>query len=199
MSTGPARTRIAQRANARPSQEETVMDDVRPLTAEDEDLVRRTFQEQLGLSEDKNEAARKLRQREVQAARQRGEGALRQAERAARKGDSAGAKRWSDIARQMQETAQKLAESEPPSDYEEEERVRSELLAGLRKLADQDNGLMRWHIRREIWEEIAEQAKREGFPMPPPLPPRPAHWTDALPPDLRDRLEQEDLQEDLKA
>ncbi len=123
------------------------------------------------------------------SARNRAETALKRAEKAARRGDAAEAKRWSDIAVNLADAARTLAEAPAPiDDPQGDERLRTELLERIRAVADDDLERQRWEIRHEIWKEMAEQARAEGRPLPSPLPPRPAHWSDDLPEDLRERL-----------
>lgn len=120
--------------------------------------------------------------------RERAASALRRADLAARRGDLAAAKRWSDIAAKLSESANTLIEAAPSLPEEKEEAQREELCRRLKQLADSDFALQRWEMRREIWEEMAAEAQRTGAPMPSPMPPRPAHWTDALPDDVRHRV-----------
>lgn len=128
--------------------------------------------------------------RKLQQTQQRAKAALRHADLASRRGDVRDAKRWSDIAAKLSENARQLAEAPPILPEEQVEAQRAELLRRLERLAQSDLELQRWHMRREIWEEMAAEAERQGAPPPPPLPPRPAHWTDALPEDLRQRIDQ---------
>lgn len=122
-------------------------------------------------------------------AREQGYAALKNAERAARKNNFAAAKKWTDLANRMVEVAAELANTPPPqSSWEEEEALREVLRERLAKLCDDDEKLRRWRIRRDIWEEMAAEARRTGAPMPSPLPPRPPHWADALPEELRQRI-----------
>ncbi len=115
--------------------------------------------------------------------------ALKRAETAARRGDAAEAKRWSEIARTLAEAARALASAPPPmDDPEEEERLRAELRARIGAYARGEHELHAWEMRKEIWEEMAAMARAQGLPEPPPMPPRPPHWTDDLPEDLRARV-----------
>jgi hypothetical protein len=128
-------------------------------------------------------------------AREQGYAALKSAERAARKNDLAAAKKWTDTAARMAEIAAKLANTPAPqSSWEEEEAVREELRERLTKFANDNYALHWWRIRHEIWEEMAAEAQRTGAPMPSSMPPRPPHWADALPEELRQRILEEPLE-----
>ncbi len=76
-------------------------------------------------------------------------------------------------------------------DPEEEERLRAELRARLGAHVNNEHALRAWEIRKEIWDEMAAMARAQGLPEPPPLPPRPPHWTDDLPEDLRAHIRAE--------
>lgn len=138
-----------------------------------------------------HDAAVAAHARTSKQAQERADAALRRADLASRRGDVAGAKRWSDVAAKLSESARQLADAAPRLPEDEEEAQRAELLARLTRLAESSREMDRWQMRREIWEEMAAEARRTGAPLPPPLPPRPAHWTDALPDDLRAQLEKE--------
>jgi hypothetical protein len=128
--------------------------------------------------------------RDLKQTQKRADSALRRADLASRRGDLAAAKRWSDVAAKLTESVGQLSEAAPRLPEDEEEAQREELCRRLAQLADSDLELQRWHMRREIWEEMAAEARRTGSPTPPPMPPRPAHWTDSLSDDLRQHLEQ---------
>jgi len=118
--------------------------------------------------------------------------ALKSSEQAARRHDTAAAKEWTEIAKRQAAVAAQLANTpEPQSSWEEEEAMRVELMQRIDSLAGDDEALRRWEVRLEIWTEMAAEAERTGAPMPAPMPPRPPHWTDDLPEDLRDRLNEE--------
>ncbi len=124
--------------------------------------------------------------------RERAALALKRAETAARRGDAAEAKRWSEIARTLGEAARTLAEAPPPmDDPEEEERLRAQLRARIGAHVNGEHELRAWEMRKEIWDEMAAMARAQGLPEPPPMPPRPPHWTDDLPEDLRARVREQ--------
>ena len=127
---------------------------------------------------------------EIVKTHNRGQAALRQAEKAAYKGNLALSKKWTDVAQQMVAVQRRLEELTPQSlDPEQEEKLRAELRNRVAKFVEQDGGMQRWQMRREIWEEMAAEAKRTGAPMPSPMPPRPAHWSDDLSDELRLKLD----------
>ncbi|MEJ0060270.1 MAG: hypothetical protein WDM79_12125 [Terricaulis sp.] len=162
------------------------------LSPEEEAHVKRAMENVWG-PEPESENAAKERKEEIRAAHQKGEAALRQAEKAARKNDLAGAKRWTDVANQMVATARRLDEFvAPPEDYREEEEMRAEIRGRIAKFVNEDVTLQQWEMRAEIHAELCAEAARTGSPMPAPLPPRPPHWTDDLPVDLRERLLREE-------
>ncbi|MES1201735.1 MAG: hypothetical protein ABUS57_09850 [Pseudomonadota bacterium] len=159
------------------------------LTREEEAQVKAAIATVLGpeLEEEKDVHAQELRD-----LKQRGEAALKQAERAAHRGKLAEAKKWTDVAQQMAVAARRVAEIEPPPpDYENEEALRAELRARINRYVEQDNGLSRWRMQRDMWEAMCATARETGAPMPPPLPPRPPHWTDSLPEGMRDQFTDE--------
>lgn len=122
-------------------------------------------------------------------ARAQGYAALKSAEKAARRNDLAAAKRWTDTAKRMADIANQLANMPPPQrSWEEEQAINQELSARLARFSRDDMALQRWRLRREIWEEMTAEAQRAGGPMPPLMPPRPPHWADTLPEDLRERV-----------
>lgn len=120
--------------------------------------------------------------------------ALRNAETAARRNDHAGAKRWADTAQRMADTAAQLATMPMPlKSPEEEQAVRQELQERLAKFCTDDAALNQWRLRLEIWKEMAAEAERTGTTPPLPMPPRPPHWADTLPEDVRRRVIGEDV------
>lgn len=122
-------------------------------------------------------------------AHREGQAALKSAEKAARRNDLAAAKKWTDTAKRMADIAAQLATMPlPQPSWEEEEAIHQELSERLAKFCRDEMELQRWRLRREIYEEMAAEAQRTGGPMPPPMPPRPSHWADTLPEDLRDRI-----------
>ncbi|MGQ0531573.1 MAG: hypothetical protein ACT4OF_02645 [Caulobacteraceae bacterium] len=114
--------------------------------------------------------------------------ALKAAARAANRNDLAAAKQWSEVAKRLSETAEHLANTPLQPSWEEEEEIRAELRACFARYAETEDARREWLIRKEIWEEIAVEARRIGAPMPPPMPPPPPHWSDRLPEDLRRKL-----------
>jgi hypothetical protein len=89
----------------------------------------------------------------------------------------------------MADAADQLARTPlPPTSWEEQEAIREELHKRLARFCGDAHALSRWRMRREIWEEMAAEAQRAGAPMPSPMPPRPPHWADKLPDDLRRRI-----------
>lgn len=163
------------------------------LTASDEQKIAEAFEASLQLPE--TPASHLAHGRKQQRERDRAAAALKRAEAATRQGDAAEAKRWSEIARTLAAAARTLAEAPPPlEDPEEEERMRAELRARIGAYVDGEHELLRWEMRKEIWDEMAALARAQGLPEPPPMPPRPPHWTDALPEDLRAELRARDAE-----
>jgi hypothetical protein len=118
-----------------------------------------------------------------------GHAALKSAEKAARRNDLAAAKQWTATAKRMADIADQLANTPlPEPSWEEEEAIRQQLVERFAKFCGDDDALNRWRMRREIWEEMAAEAHRTGASPPPPMPPRPPHWADALPEDVRRRV-----------
>ena len=78
--------------------------------------------------------------------RQAAQTALKQASRAAKRGDLAAAERWSKTAERLAAAAERLAALPPEvSDVENEEALRAEIRARLRRIAEAE-------YRREGWE-----------------------------------------------
>lgn len=120
-------------------------------------------------------------------------GALRSAERAARRGDLTNARQWTAFAERLTAAAERLAQMpEPVPSWEEADAMRAELMDRLTKFAGDDRALQQWRIRLEIWQSMADEAQRTGAPMPAPMPPRPPHWADKLPEEVRRRIQNED-------
>jgi hypothetical protein len=115
--------------------------------------------------------------------------ALKAASRAAQRNDLAAAKQWSEVAKRLSEAAERLANTPPPPlDEEEEQKLRDELSGMLARQYEWEGARNDWLVRKQIWDEIAVEAKRTGAPAPPPLPPPPPHWSDDLPEELRRKL-----------
>ncbi len=153
------------------------------LTAQEQKQVDAALETVLGppLEEETDAHAEELRD-----LKRRGAAALKQAERAAHRGNMAEAKKWNDVAQQIVATARRVAEIEPqPPSHEEDEAIREELRARINKYVEQDGALTQWRMRREMWEEMCAEARETGAPMPKPMPPRPPHWSDKLPEDVR--------------
>lgn len=160
------------------------------LSPSDEEKITATFRASLQMPEPPPGHAAHGHKQERE--RSRAGTALKRAEAAARRGDAAEAKRWSDIARTLAEAARTLAEAPPPmDDPEEEERLRTELRARLGAHVNNEHALQAWEMRKQIWDEMAAMARAQGLPEPPPMPPRPPHWTDELPEDLRAHIRAE--------
>lgn len=118
-----------------------------------------------------------------------GHAALKSAERAARRNDLAAAKQWTATAQRMADIAAQLANTPLPlSSWEQSDEVREDLRARLTKIAGDEDALNRWRMRLEIWEDMNAEAQRTGAPPPSPMPPRPPHWSDTLPENLRRRI-----------
>lgn len=78
--------------------------------------------------------------------RQAAQTALKQSFRAAKRGDLAGAERWSKAAERLAAAAERLAALPPEvSDVENEEALRAEIRARLRRIAEAE-------CRRQGWE-----------------------------------------------
>ncbi|MBY0562987.1 MAG: hypothetical protein K2P58_02275 [Hyphomonadaceae bacterium] len=101
------------------------------------------------------------------------EHALKQAQRAAKRGDIKEAERWSKTAERMVAAAEKLRALPAPEAEPDEEALRAELRARLRRLADAAYDLDRWQEERDQYEAAVGKAVREGAPMPDPLRPCP--------------------------
>jgi hypothetical protein len=149
----------------------------------------RILREAMGFTEEETPVRERTRSDSARESYDSAEAAVRQADTAARRGDLAGAKHWSDVAKRLSEAAERLASTPPPEpSWEEQEKMRAVLMERISKLAEREEALRRWGVRKEIWDEMAAEAQRTGAPMPSPMPPRPHHWTDDLPDDLRKRL-----------
>lgn len=150
----------------------------------------RMIRQALDIPEDE---PRKTPHDEAHEAHAKATSALKSAERAARRGDYAEAKKWNDLAKHQSETAERLARMELPlPSWEEEEQTRAKLQEILTKYCSAAHEQLRWELRREIWREMAAEAERTGGAMPPPMPPRPPHWSDHLPEDLRRKIHDDD-------
>jgi len=103
------------------------------------------------------------------------EHALKQANMAARRGDLNAAERWSKTAERMAEAAERLADSAPEPEVDEEE-LRREFVARLKRLAEAQTAVEEWEGERELYETQVAEARRDGGQMPPSL--RKAPFTD---------------------
>lgn len=106
------------------------------------------------------------------------EAALKQAQRAAKRGDLAAADRWSKTAERLSLTLERLGlAGEPPEDSAaraaEEEKLRTEFIARLQRLADAAYQQQQWEAEREERERLAREAIKTGAPPPPALRERP--------------------------
>jgi len=108
----------------------------------------------------------------TQHPREEAQAALEQAKRAARRGDSRAAERWSKTAERMAAAAEKLG-ALPQAEEEDEEALREEILARMRKLAGAHEDLRAWRQEDAIYHALKAQAEAHNLPAPAPIRPCP--------------------------
>lgn len=106
--------------------------------------------------------------------REQADHALKQAQRAAKRGDLRESERWSKVAANMALAAEKLSASAPPAmSPQDEEAMRAELRARIRRLVDSQFELEEWQKEELDHRAAREAARAAGQPEPPPLRPCP--------------------------
>jgi hypothetical protein len=102
---------------------------------------------------------------------ERGDHALRQAERAAKPGALADAERWTKVAVQSANAAERLAAKPEEEDHEAQ---RDELFRRLTRFAEFSHDVTAWEEERDAYHAGLAHSRRTGAPAPPPLRPHPA-------------------------